>query len=61
MTTDKPANIQPKVNTSKVDTETPVASSSKTTEKKERKKGQKTQRVDSAKPMSADFEMDTSV
>ena len=61
MMTDKPANIQPKVNTSKVDTETLVASSSKTTERKERKKGQKTQCVDSTKPMSANFEMDTSI
>ena len=45
----KPANVQPKASTSKVDTETPVASSSKTTEKKERKKAQKAQRVDSQK------------
>jgi hypothetical protein len=55
------ANVQPKASTSKVDAVTPVASSSKTAEKKERKKAQKTQRVDAGKTMSAEFEMDTTI
>ena len=55
----KPANVQPKTSTSKVDAEMPVPTSK--TKKKEQKKVQKTQRTDSVKATSADFEMDTSI
>ena len=52
---------KPEASTSKVDAETPVASSSKTAEKKERKKATKKQPVEFEKSMGADIEMDTSV
>ena len=52
---------KPEVSTSKIDTETPVASSSKTTEKKDRKKAPKKQPINSEKAMGTNIEMDTGI
>ena len=52
---------KPEASTSKIDAETPLANTSKTAEKTERKRAQKTQPVEFEKTMGADIEMDTGV